>query len=314
MMRRCARQTHSFVNVKKLHTWGSDTLVSFIARVSVQSSAADADAAALHRRKCRAMWSQAARTLSRAGARRGAHLHPCAAETIISTTSTTHATRRYYGVPIVLEQTSNGERAYDIYSRLLKERIVFINGPINDDVAAVTVAQLLFLESQSATAPIQMYINSPGGLVTAGLGIYDTMQYVAPPVHTLCVGQASSMGSILLAAGAKGQRRSLPHSRIMMHQPSGGSFGQASDMAIQAQEILKLRERLGHIYHTHTGQDVINIQQILERDHFMSPEEAKEFGLIDEVIDRRVVAGVLGEKTNTPSPSVLKTAPSDKPK
>ena len=188
---------------------------------------------------------------------------------------------------MVLEQTNRGERVFDIYSRLLKERIVFVNGPIDDNVSSLTVAQLLFLESVSPTQPIWMYINSPGGSVTAGLGIYDTMQYVSPPIHTLCVGQASSMGSLLLAAGEPGQRRSLPHSRVMLHQPSGGASGQASDIAIHAQERLNVRQKLVQIYMKHTKQNSDSIGVTLERDTFMSPEDAKEFGLIDEVIETR---------------------------
>ena len=180
---------------------------------------------------------------------------------------------------MVLEQTNRGERVFDIYSRLLKERIVFVNGPIDDNVSSLTVAQLLFLESVSPTQPIWMYINSPGGSVTAGLGIYDTMQYVSPPIHTLCVGQASSMGSLLLAAGEPGQRRSLPHSRVMLHQPSGGASGQASDIAIHAQEILNVRQKLVQIYMKHTKQNFDSIGVTLERDTFMTPEDAKEFGL-----------------------------------
>ena len=195
--------------------------------------------------------------------------------------------RTYALVPMVLEQTNRGERVFDIYSRLLKERIVFVNGPIDDNVSSLTVAQLLFLESVSPTQPIWMYINSPGGSVTAGLGIYDTMQYVSPPIHTLCVGQASSMGSLLLAAGEPGQRRSLPHSRVMLHQPSGGASGQASDIAIHAQEILNVRQKLVQIYMKHTKQNFDSIGVTLERDTFMSPEDAKEFGLIDEVIETR---------------------------
>jgi len=198
-------------------------------------------------------------------------------------------TRAYALVPMVLESTNRGERVFDIYSRLLKERIVFVNGAINDDIASLTVAQLLFLESVSPTQPIWMYINSPGGSVTAGLGIYDTMQYVSPPVHTLCVGQASSMGSLLLAAGAKGQRRSLPHSRIMLHQPSGGVGGQASDIAIHAEEILKVRAKLTEIYVKHTKKDYGEVMKTLERDTFMSPEEAMAFGLVDEIVTKREI-------------------------
>jgi len=202
----------------------------------------------------------------------------------------THQQHRSFAlVPMVLEQTSRGERVFDIYSRLLKERIVFVNGPITDDLSSLTVAQLLFLESVSPTQPIWMYINSPGGSVTAGLGVYDTMQYISPPVHTLCVGQASSMASLLLAAGAPGERKSLPHSRVMLHQPSGGANGQASDIAIHAQEILNVRQKLMEIYIKHTGREMDEIGMTLERDTFMSPEDAKDFGLIDEVIEKRDV-------------------------
>ena len=190
-------------------------------------------------------------------------------------------------IPMVVEQSSRGERAYDIYSRLLKERIVFVVGPINDNVASLVTAQLLFLESEDPKKEISLYINSPGGLVTAGLGIYDTMQYIKPDVSTLCIGQAASMGSFLLAAGTKGKRYSLPNSRIMVHQPSAGFQGQATDIEIQAKEILKLRERLNEIYVDHTGQSLDIIEDALDRDRFMSPEEALEFGLIDEVVTER---------------------------
>jgi ATP-dependent Clp protease protease subunit len=195
--------------------------------------------------------------------------------------------RHYALVPMVLESTNRGERVFDIYSRLLKERIVFVNGAITDEVSSVTVAQLLFLESVSPSQPIWMYINSPGGSVTAGLGIYDTMQYVSPAIHTVCVGQASSMGSLLLCAGAKGERRSLPHARVMVHQPSGGASGQASDVAIHAQEILNVRHKLCEIYMKHTGRTFDEIGLTLERDTFMSAEDAKAFGLLDEVIEKR---------------------------
>lgn len=209
--------------------------------------------------------------------------------TIASSVSTRRPplARRYALVPMVLEQTNRGERVFDIYSRLLKERIVFVNGPIDDNMSSLTVAQLLFLESVSPTQPIWMYINSPGGSVTAGLGIYDTMQYISPPVHTLCVGQASSMASLLLAAGEPGERRSLPHARVMLHQPSGGASGQASDIAIHAQEILNVREKLIKIYMKHTKQEFNQIGVTLERDTFMDPVDAKSFGLIDEVIAKR---------------------------
>ncbi|MGH6719012.1 MAG: ATP-dependent Clp endopeptidase proteolytic subunit ClpP [Alphaproteobacteria bacterium] len=190
-------------------------------------------------------------------------------------------------VPMVVEQTARGERAYDIYSRLLKERIIFLNGPINDTVASLVCAQLLFLESENPTKEISCYINSPGGVVTAGLAIYDTMQYIRPEVSTLCLGQAASMGSLLLCAGAKGRRFALPHARVMIHQPSGGVQGQATDIEIQAREILEMRRRLNEIYVQHTGQTMDVIEQKVERDTFMSAEVAKEFGLIDDVITSR---------------------------
>ena len=190
-------------------------------------------------------------------------------------------------IPMVVEQSSRGERAYDIYSRLLKERIVFVVGPINDNVASVVTAQLLFLESEDPKKEISLYINSPGGLVTAGLGIYDTMQYIKPDVSTLCIGQAASMGSFLLAAGTTGKRLSLPNSRIMVHQPSAGFQGQATDIEIHAKEVLSLKERLNEIYSKHTNKSVDEIKQALERDNFMTPENAKDFGLIDKVVDKR---------------------------
>jgi ATP-dependent Clp protease, proteolytic subunit ClpP len=190
-------------------------------------------------------------------------------------------------VPMVIEQTNRGERAYDIYSRLLKERIIFLIGGVNDAVASLICSQLLFLESENPNKDIALYINSPGGYVSAGLAIYDTMQYIRPQVSTVCMGQAASMGSLLLAAGAPGKRFSLPNSRIMVHQPSGGAQGQASDIEIQAQEILKLRSRLNDIYARHTGQTLDVIEAAMERDKFMSPEEAKAFGLIDEVVEKR---------------------------
>ena len=190
-------------------------------------------------------------------------------------------------IPMVVEQSSRGERAYDIYSRLLKERIVFVVGPINDTVASLVTAQLLFLESEDPKKEISLYINSPGGLVTAGLGIYDTMQYIKPEVNTLCIGQAASMGSFLLAAGAKGKRFSLPNSRIMVHQPSAGFQGQATDIEIHANEVLSLKKRLNEIYSKHTNKTVDEIKVALERDNFMTPDSAKEFGLIDEVVDKR---------------------------
>ena len=190
-------------------------------------------------------------------------------------------------IPMVVEQSGRGERAYDIYSRLLKERIVFLVGTINDNVASLVTAQLLFLESEDPKKEIYFYINSPGGLVTAGLGVYDTMQYIKPDVSTFCIGQASSMGSFLLTAGAKGKRFSLPNSRIMVHQPSAGFQGQATDIEIHANEILFLKKRLNEIYANHTGRTVDEIKKALERDKFMNPKDAKEFGLIDKVVGKR---------------------------
>ena len=190
-------------------------------------------------------------------------------------------------IPMVVEQSSRGERAYDIYSRLLKERIVFVVGPINDSVASLVTAQLLFLESEDPKKEISLYINSPGGLVTAGLGIYDTMQYIKPEISTLCIGQAASMGSFLLAAGTKGKRYSLPNSRIMVHQPSAGFQGQATDIEIHANEVLSLKKRLNEIYAKHTGKSVDEIKSALERDNFMTPDNAKSFGLIDKVVEKR---------------------------
>jgi len=190
-------------------------------------------------------------------------------------------------VPMVVEQSNKGERAYDIYSRLLKERIIFLVGPINDNVASLVTAQLLFLESEDPKKEINLYINSPGGLVTAGLGIYDTMQYIKPDVSTLCIGQAASMGSFLLAAGKKGKRFSLPNSRIMVHQPSAGFQGQATDIEIHANEVMDLKKRLNEIYSKHTGKSVDDVKKALERDNFMTPDTAKEFGLIDEVVENR---------------------------
>ncbi len=190
-------------------------------------------------------------------------------------------------VPMVVETTNRGERAYDIYSRLLKERIIFITGPIEDYVSSLICAQLLFLESENPKKDIAMYINSPGGVVTSGLAIYDTMQYIRPSVSTVCIGQAASMGSLLLAAGSKDQRFALPNSRIMIHQPSGGAQGQATDIEIQAREILSLRARLNEIYVTHTGQKLSSVEKALERDTYLSPNEAQDFGLIDQVVDKR---------------------------
>ena len=190
-------------------------------------------------------------------------------------------------IPMVVEQSSRGERAYDIYSRLLKERIVFLVGPINDNVASLVTAQLLFLESENPKKEISLYINSPGGLVTAGLGIYDTMQYIKPDVSTLCIGQAASMGSFLLAAGQNGKRFSLPNSRIMVHQPSAGFQGQATDIEIHANEVLSLKKRLNQIYSKHTGKSESEIKAALERDNFMTSDNAKDFGLIDQVVAKR---------------------------
>lgn len=192
-----------------------------------------------------------------------------------------------YLVPMVVEQTNRGERAYDIYSRLLKERIIFITGVVEDNMATLVVAQLMFLEAENPKKEIAMYINSPGGVVTAGLAIYDTMQFIRPAVSTLCVGQAASMGSLLLAGGAKDMRYALPNARIMVHQPSGGFQGQASDIMIHAQEILNLRKRLNEIYVKHTGQPMKKIEEALERDMFFTAEAAKEFGIVDKVIERR---------------------------
>ena len=201
-------------------------------------------------------------------------------------------------VPMVVEQTSRGERAYDIFSRLLKERIIFVSGPVFDGMSSLIVAQLLFLESENPSKEIAMYINSPGGVVTSGLSIYDTMQYIKPAVSTLCVGQAASMGSLLLAAGAAGMRRSLPNSRIMVHQPSGGYQGQATDIMIHAQETQKLKDRLNQIYVKHTGQDFDNVVQALERDNFMDPEQAKDWGLIDEIVENRTEDSEAAENGN----------------
>lgn len=199
-------------------------------------------------------------------------------------------------VPMVVEQTARGERAFDIYSRLLKERIIFLVGPVNDQVASLVCAQLLFLEAENPTKEISFYINSLGGYVTAGMSIYDTMQYVRPPVATMCLGQASSMGSLLLASGAPGKRYALPNARVMIHQPSGGSQGPATDIEIHAREILKMRSRLNEVYAKHTGQPVTAIEAAMERDNFMSPEEAKAFGLIDHVVTTRPGAGSGGEE------------------
>jgi len=190
-------------------------------------------------------------------------------------------------IPMVVEQSGRGERAYDIFSRLLKERIVFITGGVGDEMATVIIAQLLFLEAENPDKPISMYINSPGGIVSSGLAIYDTMQYIKPQVSTMCVGQAASMGSLLLAAGEKGKRFALPNSRFMVHQPSGGFQGQATDIEIHAKEILDLKSRLNTIYSKHTGQSVKKIGEMLERDKFLNPDEAKNLGLIDEIVEKR---------------------------
>ena len=192
-------------------------------------------------------------------------------------------------VPMVVEQTNRGERAYDIFSRLLKERIIFLNGPIDDGVASLVCSQLLFLESENPTKDISMYINSPGGIVTSGLAIYDTMEYIRPDVSTVCMGQAASMGSLLLTAGAAGKRFSLPNARIMTHQPSGGFQGQATDIEIHAKEILDLRQRLNGIYEKHSGKTIKQIEKIMDRDTFMKAEDAKNFGLIDQVVEKRTV-------------------------
>ena len=190
-------------------------------------------------------------------------------------------------IPMVVEQSGRGERAYDIFSRLLKERIIFVTGGVHDEMSTVIIAQLLFLEAENPDKAISMYINSPGGIVSSGLAIYDTMPYIKPPVSTMCVGQAASMGSLLLAAGEKGQRFSLPNSRIMVHQPSGGFQGQATDIQIHAKEILDLKSRLNTIYSKHTGQTVKKITELLERDKFLNPNEAKDLGLIDEIVEKR---------------------------
>jgi ATP-dependent Clp protease protease subunit len=202
-------------------------------------------------------------------------------------------------VPMVVEQTNRGERAYDIYSRLLKERIIFVTGPIEDYMASVVTAQLLFLEAENPKKEISMYINSPGGIVTSGMAIYDTMQFIRPPVATLCTGQAASMGSLLLCAGEKGMRYALPNARIMLHQPSGGFQGQASDIERHAEDIIKMKRRLNEIYERHTGQDYATIEKTLDRDYFMSAEDARKFGIIDEVITKRQA---LEEKTEKLSP------------
>ena len=193
-------------------------------------------------------------------------------------------------IPMVVEQTGRGERAYDIYSRLLKERSVFITGPIGDEMSTVVIAQLLFLEAENPDKSISIYINSPGGMVTSGLAIYDTMQYIRPEISTMCVGQAASMGSLLLSAGTKGHRYALPNARIMVHQPSGGFQGQATDIQIHAKEILDLKDRLNNIYGKHTGQSVKKISDMLERDKFLTPDEANSLGLIDEIVENRSIS------------------------
>jgi ATP-dependent Clp protease protease subunit len=192
-----------------------------------------------------------------------------------------------YLVPMVIEQTPRGERSFDIYSRLLKERVIFLSGPVNDQVSTLIVAQLLFLESEDPKKDIFFYINSPGGVVTSGLAMYDTMQYIRPDVNTVCIGQAASMGSLLLCAGTEGKRFCLPNSRIMIHQPSGGYQGQATDIEIHAQETLALKRRLNEIYAKHTGQKIATIEKSMERDNFMSPQKALEFGIIDKIIEKR---------------------------
>ncbi|CAK8576841.1 unnamed protein product [Lathyrus sativus] len=207
--------------------------------------------------------------------------------------------RAYSLIPMVIETSSRGERAYDIFSRLLKERIICINGPISDDTSHVVVAQLLFLESENPSKPINMYLNSPGGAVTAGLAIYDTMQYIRSPINTMCLGQAASMASLLLSAGAKGQRRSLPNATIMIHQPSGGYSGQAKDIEIHSKQIKKVSEALNKLYVKHTGNTIEKIEKDMDRDHFMTAEEAKEFGIIDEVIVNRpltLVSDAVGDE------------------
>ena len=201
-------------------------------------------------------------------------------------------------VPFVIEQTGRGERSYDIYSRLLKERIICVMGPIDDGVASVVVAQLLFLQSESTNKPVHMYINSPGGVVTAGLGIYDTMQYIRPPVATWCVGQACSMASLLLAAGSPGMRHALPNARIMVHQPSGGASGQATDILIQAEEIGKLKRQINGLYVKHTNRDLAFVEASMERDKFMDPSEALEFGIIDKILEHPPKAGSTSETTD----------------
>ncbi|KAG8313019.1 hypothetical protein J6590_010111 [Homalodisca vitripennis] len=220
------------------------------------------------------MFQQSLRLLSN-------HLKHCSLSRQIHTA----VVNSYALVPIVVEQTGRGERAYDIFSRLLKDRIICVMGPIDDSLSSLVVAQLLFLQSENSKKPVHMYINSPGGSVTAGLGIYDTMQYILPPIATWCVGQACSMASLLLAAGAPGMRHSLPNARIMIHQPSGGVQGQATDIQIQAEEIIKLKKQINNLYVKHTGLPIEKIEANMERDKFMSPSDAKDFGIIDEILD-----------------------------
>ena len=205
------------------------------------------------------------------------------------------------GIPYVIESSPRGERVFDIFSRLLKERIVMLNGEVNDTVSAVIVAQLLFLEAENPAKPISFYINSPGGSVTAGMAIYDTMQYIQSPVATVCIGQACSMGSLLLAAGEHGHRSVLPNARVMIHQPSGGAAGQATDIAIHAKEILEIRERLNQLYVKHTRQDLATIEKCMERDHFMSPSKALAFGLVDTVLEKRVSPSSNDKRVTPPS-------------
>ncbi|KAK4879505.1 hypothetical protein RN001_007651 [Aquatica leii] len=211
--------------------------------------------------------------------------------------------RNFNMIPIVIEQTGRGERSYDIFSRLLKERIICLMGPINDGISSIIVAQLLFLQAESSNRPIHMYINSPGGNVTSGLSIYDTMQYILPPISTWCVGQACSMASLLLSAGSKGMRYSLPNARIMMHQPSGGVQGQATDIQIQAEEIVKLKKKINNLYVKHTGLELKRIENSIERDKFMNPEEAQDFGLIDKILSS---PPKLNHSTNTPVKEINK--------
>jgi len=194
-------------------------------------------------------------------------------------------------VPMVVEQTNRGERAYDIYSRLLKDRIIFLTGPIYDEIGSLISAQLLYLESENPTKEISFYINSPGGIITAGMAIYDTMQYLRPEISTVCIGQTASMGSLLLAAGAPGKRYALPNSRVMLHQPSGGAQGQAADIEIHAREIMRIRQRMNEIYVKHTGQSLDSMEEVIERDRFMTPEEALKFGIVDQVVENRPTSG-----------------------